>query len=63
MITSAIDATLLPFQAVIKGKTSQSLPKLENRKVAEEWGMFFICGGDKHWATLQTTKDASGASH
>ncbi|KAJ9099726.1 hypothetical protein QFC20_005604 [Naganishia adeliensis] len=56
MVTSAMDGTLLPFQAVIKGKTSQSLPKPANRKVAEEWGMFPKCG-DKHWGTFQTTKD------
>ncbi|KAJ9091565.1 hypothetical protein QFC20_007608 [Naganishia adeliensis] len=57
MVTSAMDGTLLLFQAVIKGKTSQSLPKPANRKVAEEWGMFFKCGQNKYWATLQTTKD------
>ncbi|KAJ9090669.1 hypothetical protein QFC20_007863 [Naganishia adeliensis] len=37
--------------------TLMSLPKPANRRVAEEWGMFFKCEGGKHWLTLQTTKD------
>ncbi|KAJ9112071.1 hypothetical protein QFC22_006370 [Naganishia vaughanmartiniae] len=57
MVTSAMDGSLLPFQAVFKGKTSVSLPSQAASNVAEVMGMPFKCGGDRHWATLETTKD------
>jgi hypothetical protein len=59
MVTSAMDGTLLPFQAVMKGKTKDSLPSVQARQSAEGMGMRFVTGGDKHWATLDTTKDVS----
>jgi hypothetical protein len=59
MVTSSRDGKLLPFQAILKGKTDASLPRKEERKLAENMGTTFEPGGEKHWATLDTTKSVS----
>lgn len=44
MVTSAMDGTLLPFQAVLKGKSSRSLPSAPAMSAAQGLGMHFKCG-------------------
>ncbi|KAI5449041.1 hypothetical protein NCC49_005652 [Naganishia albida] len=56
IITSSMDGKLFSFQAIFKGKTEASLPGKNERKAAENMGMKFEPGGDKHWANLETTK-------
>ena len=52
MVAVAASGHVLPFQAIYKGKTAQSLPCQSFQKPAEDLGFIFTPGGDNHWSTL-----------
>ncbi|KAG9119194.1 hypothetical protein FRC07_005929 [Ceratobasidium sp. 392] len=52
MVAVASSGDMLPFQAIFKGKTKNSLPSEKARADGERVGFQFTPGGEKHWSTL-----------
>lgn len=53
MVSSAMDGTFLPFQAVFAGTTARSLPR--DCTPATSKGILFSHGGNNHWSDHNTT--------
>ncbi|CAE6435116.1 unnamed protein product [Rhizoctonia solani] len=52
MVAIAASGTMLPWQAIFKGKTNASLPSPAARHDCEAKGFCFSCGGEKSWSNL-----------
>ncbi|QRV79944.1 DDE superfamily endonuclease [Ceratobasidium sp. AG-Ba] len=57
MVAVASSGDILPFQAIFKGKTKNSLPSERTREDGKLVGFQFTPGGEKHWSTLATMKE------
>ncbi|KAG8699167.1 hypothetical protein FRC11_013896, partial [Ceratobasidium sp. 423] len=47
---------VLPFQAIYKGLTSESLPSAQSQQVCTEYRFIFTPGGEKYWSSLESMK-------
>ncbi|KAF9520263.1 hypothetical protein BS47DRAFT_1287271, partial [Hydnum rufescens UP504] len=56
MVASSAAGDLLPFQAIIKGKTLRSLPSNNSQAEGEQMGIIWTLGGENHWSSLKAMK-------